>query len=942
MSDRPQTPEALRQHILTLAHAPEDLLHQLPQLLPYALGPRLDFFEPIQGYPGTMLEIHGHHFSADGAQNEVTVGGVPALVVEASATRLLVIAGLSTETGPVKVAIGSRCATGPVDFTVHSPVTPGAGDGPPLFYEGRYRSTPESAVRQPKARGTLHTLVALCYAADRVPPEATTVRSKMISEFAHASAYYDEVSFGATDLKIDCAEWVPLTGSLRDYVSADTDNFVWPTDRMVAEAAQHVTGQGFQLDGFDFFTVVLFMNGAVVHGWNGWSQSNFSYTAGPELNINITVDHEVGIAVLGERADWGRLASALAQSLVTRAAVLDEDVCRSELIDPDAATAIRFDLLGSHDSHPCFSGHFMHQLGYYEAANVCELTWDGNAFTRGFTLVAHGLTQNTNPARRHLVKINVGGGVCYYIEVRERMTSAHFDRDIPVSGVRNGGVVVTKVITDRVSDNQELRALTLLHDAVTQDVGAIIKDAERALTISVTGVAQTNPLALHVRVAWAQVTADNVNGTFDVQLGRSQSRWAHNDIWVDHQPFSNAQETNFRGHGEIVAEPARPGEVNHVYAQVFNSGPDDATDVKLTFYAVSPPGIGDNGAGTPIGQRTLPVVMSGSVASAHVSWIPRAGECASLMVRATPQFGEITAGNNQALDNAFHFAPCAAGTIEPVRMRIAVRNPLADDATILLAPARVPAGYLLHVPHRWLNVPAKGERTLDLTVIPHLDFETYRSHPDGRSANIRVLGFLPNQYQNEVEGTGVPVASVRAVGSLIVNITPKQQAELVVEIDAERQDGIGITGSVRPALGGQKITVCVQPAGSSAFRTETVTDRRGRFRVFIDPRREMGQTRRPWEGQRAQRLDGIFEVYCETFDAQDLAFARSPRLYFDFRHPGKLAARTDEPPIQEAEAAVARPRHAPELVDSVLQQTLGDEPVPATTRTERSRRYRRR
>jgi hypothetical protein len=408
--------------------------------------------------------------------------------------------------------------------------------------------------------------------------------------------------------------------------------------------------------------------------------------------------------------------------------------------------------------------------------------------------------------------------------------------------------------------------------------------------------------------------------------------WSSHAIWVDHQPFESRYTSQDDGSAPAARERPRPGEINHVCAQVFNSGPDDATDVKLTFYAVSPPGVGDNGAWTPIGQRTVPIVAGGNAAAEYVSWTPCAEPC-GLKVVAAPQFGEITASNNQAQENVFYFAPAAGRVVDPVRMPIAVRNPLDEEASIVLAPAFVPAGYLLHLPHRWVNLPAKGERTLELTLIPHLDLETYRRDADG-CADLCIRGFVDHRYQADVDSGRTPCATVRAVGGLTVSVTPKQRAEIEAQVDAERSDGIGITGAVQPALGGQRITVRVQPVGSAAFRVETVTDRRGRFRLFIDPRRLIGQARRPWEGQLALRLDGVYEVYCETFDARDLAYARSPRLYFDFR-------RATEPGQPEL---FARPRSAPELVETALQQTLGDTPEPASTRTgapPARRRYRR-
>jgi hypothetical protein len=46
---------------------------------------------------------------------------------------------------------------------------------------------------------------------------------------------------------------------------------------------------------------------------------------------------------------------------------LGEDVYRSDLVDPDAATATDFELMGNHDSHPLFTGYHLEKLGYYKS-----------------------------------------------------------------------------------------------------------------------------------------------------------------------------------------------------------------------------------------------------------------------------------------------------------------------------------------------------------------------------------------------------------------------------------------------------------------------------------------------------------------------------------------------------------------------------------------------
>lgn len=899
--------------VTSLARTPNLLAARIWDLLPFVVGPSINHFEPIQGHPGTMLDIHGMNFSPNKADNNVTVGGEPAFVVAAEPTKLTVISSLSTVTGPVTVEVGGNSDTGPVDFTVlPAPIAAKGEDGPPIFYQGR--GNPMGGTAGPaagvSAQGTIKALIVLCNAQDRVPGNATTVRNDVITEFDNAPVYYDQVSYGDTDLQLTYTNWVALTGNYTDYVDSSINNFAWPADRILAEAAQGAVDQGNNLDDYTFMAVVMFLGGGFVRAWGGWSQANFAWTGtdlgGNPVNISVTANHQIGLTTIGENADWGRFAHELAHSLVDAGAVLGEDVYSSDLVDPGVATAAQFDLLGDHDSHPCFSGHFMQQLGYYDPQNIAELQWDRNPFSQTYTLVAHGTAQNTDSSRKHLIRITVGGGVFYYVEVRQKMTGASgvFDTNIPVSGANNGGLLVTKVFVDEVNVNQELRFITLLHDAGTQDVGAVIEDPARGLTITIDSVVQANPLALSVTTEWAQTIGDNPAGTFDLRLTQTSIPWVSDDIWVDRQAFGTiANETD--GDGNIVAtrEKPRPGEINKLYGQVFNSGPDNTTNVKLTYYAITPPGVGDNGAWAPIGTRTLPSVNASTAASDAINWTPIVGEHTCLKVFASAQFGEITAGNNQCQENVFYFAPAGSSPPEPVRMTIAVRNPLEVESPMLLTTINVPTGYLVHLPHKWVILPPKGERRMDLTIIPFLDVGVYRKELRFRSAPIQVRGHLPRMYSASEPTSGVPAFTHRAVGGITANITPKYRGEIDAEKDPRSKTGLGVTGAVRPPMEGQRVTIVVQPVGGAKFTLQTRTEAGGRFRAEIDPRRGGQPTRQPWEGKPSGKVEGLFEIVCELYDAEDLSYARSKPIYVDLRQP----ERQMEEPKREAKAVNGRP-----------------------------------
>ena len=71
---------------------------------------------PVRGWPGTVLTIDGHRFDDTLDGNVVQIGGDTALVMEASANRLKVLAGEHTASGLIQVATGGTTATAPVSL----------------------------------------------------------------------------------------------------------------------------------------------------------------------------------------------------------------------------------------------------------------------------------------------------------------------------------------------------------------------------------------------------------------------------------------------------------------------------------------------------------------------------------------------------------------------------------------------------------------------------------------------------------------------------------------------------------------------------------------------------------------------------------------------------------------------------------------------------------
>ena len=170
--------------------------------------------------------------------------------------------------------------------------------------------------------------------------------------------------------------------------------------------------------------VVVNMNGAGIRGLGGWAKQSFKLGSS-----TLTLKNKaINLLIVAEDANWGRLTHEVAHNIVSVPVVSaaktenenevhGEDIYRSDLVDPDMATAADFDLMGHHDSHPLFSGFHLDRLGWYRPDNpghtgdIRELQWTRNPFSESFEVVAHGLARNSAANRFHLLKIVVSKGL---------------------------------------------------------------------------------------------------------------------------------------------------------------------------------------------------------------------------------------------------------------------------------------------------------------------------------------------------------------------------------------------------------------------------------------------------------------------------------------------------------------------------------------------------
>lgn len=837
-----------------------DVLDRLEDLVRRLSGPRVQTFTPGEGRAGCALSIDGFNFSADREANTVAVGGRPAIVVSAAETGLTVLTDPEVVDGPVEVTVGSRTAVSDRHFRVLG-YPADDEDGPPILFTGEGEGLPGDL----SPTGTTRVLVALVNPTDRVPSGTSTARQDVIDSWQTVRDYYDQASFATKTLQVDVPTgWTTLSGTTNDYcdLSAAGEQNIKQTalDRLTAEAAKACQDAGYNLNNYGVLAVTLFLNGAFIRAWGGWDRQTFSYDPGPGgTKISITLNQPVNLLAIQESADWGRLAHEVGHNFVaapstlpqtkskTGSLVFGEDVYGSDLVDPNAATAARFELMGDHDDHPLFSAYHMEKLGWYRPDNaahdgdILDLTWNRNPFSQDIEITAHGGTRNTVAGRYHAVKIKVADGLFYYLEVRQRPGTVVFDDSIPFGTAPDqGGLVVTQVVTDTVNNNQQARFITLLHDPVVLFGNDTAVDPARALTISVLddGVV-SRPLVCRVRVAWAQGVADDPKGAFDLSLAPWDRTYTTPDIWVDRLKYGVFDKTSDAdGRPQLNGDKPKPGEVNKVYARIHVSGTVGATNAKVTFYVVEPPGVGDNGNWSPLVTKTIGNIATNGFFDLTADWVPIVGRHTCLKVYVSQQFGEVTGGNNWAQENVAEFEAAAFSPPAPVVVSLAVRNPREEPTVASINISGVPRGYQVQFPHAWVHLQGHEERLFDMVVVPYLDVSTYvRENREVPSlASVVVSGAIPRQYSDPLQSGQPPGSVFSPIGGVLSRIRPVRGTRIELSEDERlsSKTTVAVHGGVSQAQNGDRVRVVLEDAHAGRLVEETATDDSGYFEAQLD------------------------------------------------------------------------------------------------------------
>jgi IPT/TIG domain len=871
--------------------------------IPWWIGPRIDSLNPPSGQRGTIITIHGQHFATNRQDNQVTIGGADLPVLSAKSTELKVLVTKDVDTDPVKIKVGTHSSTSAYDFVVKG--HPGINDdGPPVFATG----TGTGSAGDVNPIGTIRVLVVICQAKDRIPASLSSIRTTVNDRWNEVKTFYTQASFNRTTVEFDIANnAAQLDGNFTEFVdlSPDVSNVIYSQrNRIAAIAAKSAQDEGFNLNNYQMLCCVVFTNSDFIRAMGGFDTQIFSYddglpTSNPDhIHIDISLTQKINLLWINESANWGRFAHEFGHNIVSAptktgdgSATLGEDVYGSDLVDPGAATAQFFEMMGKHDTHPIFSGYHLEKLGYYKVpdpatmdpGNIKELQWDRNPHNEDVYIIAHGLTEDTDPNRWHILKIKVSNALSYYVEVRQRpgTTTQIFDDQIPINSAPNqGGVIVTRVIADEMHNNQQTRFITLMHDNRVQIQGDIIEDPARTLRITVLeDSVQARPLVCKIRVEWAQDITNDPNGKFDLNVEPWDSNWQSPDIWVDRDPIGSF-DNPIDAQGRPTGNGDKPwvDHINQFTARVHVSGDLGASNVKVTFYAVTPPGVGDNGNWSPIAINPISDIPPKAYKDVFCNWVPVVGKHTCLKVFASQQLGEISGGNNGAQENVFEFQASGSSPVDPLFIKTAVRNPLDEPRAIHLSMHGLPIGWAAQIPRAWVWLDGKSEKEFEVMVWPTGDVNAYKfgQNKEGKypgTAPFRVPGFIERSYSEDLENPNItPGSRFYPIGGVFYQVNVRKKA--TIHIDQEKgqnkgKDAINVHGVVSPKRPAQQVLADVLLPDGKNRSKESKTDSNGEFDAIVSLLDDNGKI-----------LNGVYKIQAFIFKATELRDAESNIVYF--------------------------------------------------------------
>jgi hypothetical protein len=671
---------------------------------------------------------------------------------------------------------------------------------------------------------------------------ADVVRAQTALTAAQAARDALNTDPSATQADIDAAQAVvdAKTALLKE--ANDSQGFLQQPDFAWAEAligAKAALGDATFNSFTDHFLVLAgpWMRGSCCWVGTGFhaESTNPAFPLGP---FDIDFPSPKGGTWMAEDGMPGRMAHELSHFFAS-----------GDLYDGSAGA---FDLMGFHDDTPMYSGYNQHRRGtWLSAGNVAELQWGTPAdFNQTFELVAPQQAEsNASDAIKQVLQLRVTDGLFYYIEVRQKPDPAaaagskpSFDRNLPgVDPTTLSGVVITRAIESNNQTNNLEPSITLVAPAATTPrtmaVGEVFTDPARTIRITVEARTAARPATYRVRVEWGHLPSTDPNGQYDLRIAPwAPPPWETVDIWANstkndttvppkiiytnHEP---GDDTKPIGNGDAPWV----GHDNTVYARITNQGvaptPESA---RVSFYLISPPGVGDNGTWTPFDTVVVPPLAAGEtrIVAATRKWRPVVGEHTCLKVMIEPMNGEVTFDNNNAQENFSEFESGASSPYRVVEFDVEARNPYDRGIVMDMQPRSVPENWFVALDQGAVWLPPKGTKTVHAVLWTDRtpEWESQREGRKGpRKAMIDIEGWS-HRLWDRFSPLGGVTAFVRAVRDVRLTITPRQD-------DFRRGASLTVVGHLTPASASAQVALHLEGPGGERIVESTKTDAGGQF-----------------------------------------------------------------------------------------------------------------
>jgi hypothetical protein len=544
----------------------------------------------------------------------------------------------------------------------------------------------------------------------------------------------------ATEEQITEAEEELKEAEEKHRAAKDAKNKLQEPDFLFAEALLGAKAADPNFDQYSDYLVIV--AGPFLRGRCCWKETGF-HAESTRLGLKFDIDFPSpkGLTYVSQGAAWDRITHELSH-FFAGGDLYSWGFADGSFLEGNAAP---FAMMGNHGEEPLYIGYNIEKhLDYFAGGpdgNIKILEWGSTAdFDEKFDLVAHAKTEDpTGDNVFHLLKLRVTEGLFYYVEVRQRPDPSLgaaadyvFDPSIPFGAASPswlGGVIVYKAVENNNQSNNNERKVSLLPPGRMFQVGDSFHDPARTIRITVSQKLTNRPAKYRVGVEWGHLPAANPDGQFDLRITPwSPPPWESPDIWANSIKNDETSPTKiiYKNHEQgDDTKPIGNGDPpwvkhdNTLFARITNQGAVDTPEpVKVSFYVITPPGMGDNGTWAPFDEVDLGIMTAGEtkIAETNNKWRPSVGEHTCVKVEIHKQTGEVTFDNNRAQENFLEFETGAASPYTPIEFDFIARNPYDAPLVMGIQAHNVPEAWFVALNHGSVWLPPRGEKKVHAVI----------------------------------------------------------------------------------------------------------------------------------------------------------------------------------------------------------------------------------